>query len=144
LNLYADTSFLFSLYVADVNSLRALAHRAALTEPLPFSSLNRLELRNAIELAVFRGRLSAAKSILVWRNVEADLQSGALAAAPVDWPSAYRRAESMTAAFTSTLGCRSLDVLQVAAALMLGANELLAFDHRQAALAQSAGLVVRP
>jgi hypothetical protein len=44
---YADTSFLFSLYAADTNSVRADAWRKANPAPLPFTTFHRLELRNA-------------------------------------------------------------------------------------------------
>ena len=44
----------------------------------------------------------------------------------------------------STLGCRTLDIIHVAAALVLGAKEFVTFDARQGALAKKVGLTVRP
>jgi predicted nucleic acid-binding protein len=49
-------------------------------------------------------------------------------------------AERLSALHSETLGTRSLDVLHVAAAIVLGLRELLTFDRRQAALARAAGL----
>jgi hypothetical protein len=43
---------------------------------------------------------------------------------------------------TPTLGCRSLDVLHVAAARLLDAKVFLTADRRQASLAEGEGLAV--
>jgi hypothetical protein len=58
---YADTSFLYSYYSADANSARADSWRQSNAVTLPFTLLHRLELRNAIELAVFQKRATAPK-----------------------------------------------------------------------------------
>lgn len=42
------------------------------------------------------------------------------------------------------LGCRTLDIIHVAAALVLGTKEFVTFDGRQGALAKQAGLTVKP
>jgi len=49
---YADTSFLFSLYASDANSIKADAWRQANPTPLPFTAFHRLELRNALKMWV--------------------------------------------------------------------------------------------
>jgi predicted nucleic acid-binding protein len=51
-------------------------------------------------------------------------------------------AERLSAGFTARIGTRSLDILHVANALVLGATSFLTFDKRQAELAKSAGLKV--
>ncbi len=48
----------------------------------------------------------------------------------------------LSASHSATLGTRTLDILHVAAALVLGLADLLTFDTRQAALAKAAGLKV--
>ena len=48
----------------------------------------------------------------------------------------------LSALHSEILGTRSLDVLHVACALVLGGNDFLTFDHRQGALAKAAGLKV--
>ena len=50
MKIYADTSVLFSLYIADANSPRADAWRQANAVPLDFTGFHRLELRNALSL----------------------------------------------------------------------------------------------
>jgi predicted nucleic acid-binding protein len=43
-----------------------------------------------------------------------------------------------------SLGCRTLDIIYVAAALVIGGKEFVTFDGRQGALARQAGLTVKP
>jgi predicted nucleic acid-binding protein len=70
----------------------------------------------------------------------ADLAGGVLAAAAPGLAETMTEAERLSALHSEKLGARSLDILHVAAALMLGLGELLTFGARQAALARAAGL----
>ena len=106
--------------------------------------MHRLELRNALGLAVFQQRLTPAESLAAWQEVEQDLASGLLAAKPVPWEELVREAGNLAEHHTPTVGCRSLDILHVAAALVLGATDLCTLDTRQGKLAQLAGLHVQP
>src|ERR1051326_7748498 len=54
-----------------------------------------------------------------------------------------QKAEDLSAGHASVLGCRTLDIIHVAAALMMGAKEFLTFDHRQGALATAAGFIIK-
>jgi len=45
---------------------------------------------------------------------------------------------------SAILGCRTLDIIHVAAALIIGATEFVTFDGRQGAIAKQAGLTVKP
>ena len=70
MNIYADTSVLFSLYVTDANSLRADAWRQANPIPIGFTNFHHIELRNALSLAVFQQRLTIAESLAAWQEVQ--------------------------------------------------------------------------
>ena len=144
MNLYADTSVLFSLYVTDANSPRADAWRQANPVPLDFTGFHRIELRNALSLAVFQQRLTAAESLAAWQEVQQDLAAGLLVAQPDLWGKLVREAERLAEHHTPVIGARSLDILHVAAALVLGATEFCTFDTRQGKLAKAAGLHVQP
>ena len=139
---YADTSFLYSYYSADANSTRADLWRQSNAVSLPFTSLHRLELRNAIELAVFQKRATAAEAAEVWKTVEADLAGGLMVEVSLSLIDLHAMAQDLTANHTAATGARSLDILHVAAASLLGAEEIVTFDHRQAALAARIGLKV--
>ncbi|MCP5542890.1 MAG: PIN domain-containing protein [Akkermansiaceae bacterium] len=52
-------------------------------------------------------------------------------------------AERLSATHSEKLGTRSLDILHVAAALVLGSTVFFTFDKRQAKLGKAAGLKVR-
>jgi hypothetical protein len=111
---------------------------------MTFTALHRLELRNALALAVFQHRLTLVQAQAVWQDVTNDLRAGLLVVTPLRWYALLRQAAQLSLRHTPTTGCRSLDVLHVAAAQRLGATELLTFDSRQRALATALGLTVRP
>ena len=144
MKIYADTSVLFSLYVTDANSPKADAWRQANPDPLDFTGLHRLELRNALGLAVFQQRLTSGEALAAWHEVEQDLASGLLVARPVPWEEVLREAEKLAAQHTPTMGSRSLDVLHVAAAMALETTDFSTLDTRQGTLATAAGLRVQP
>lgn len=137
---YADTSLLFSLYSTDANSPKADAWRKANPESLPFTAFHRLELRNALNLAVFQKRLTAVEVQSAWQEVENDIAAGLLVLRGGLWHRVLVDAESIAANHTSAIGCRTLDVLHVAAAKLVGVAEFCTFDTRQADLVKKVGL----
>jgi len=141
---YADTSFLGSYYLPDPNTPAAVALVRSLTAPITFTALHRLELSNALALAVFQRRINASQTQAVWMDLVSDLRTGLLAVLPLRWYAVLRQAAQLSTQHTPLTGCRSLDVLHVAAAQSLRATELLSFDSRQRALATIIGLTVRP
>lgn len=142
MKIYTDTSVLFSLYVTDANSLKADAWRRANPVPIAFTSFHRLELRNALGLAVFQQRLTIEEVGAAWQQVQQDLAGGLLVDKPILWGQLIREAEALAEHHTPSIGSRSLDILHVAAALVSGAIKFCTFDARQVKLAQLAGLQV--
>ena len=138
---YADTSFLFSLYAADSNSTKADAWRHANPTPLPFTSFHRLELRNALSLALFQQRLAPQEVQAAWQEVENDCAAGLLVARGGLWHRVAAEAEASAINDTPVVGCRTLDVLHVAAAKLMGVAEFCTFDTRQSSLANRVGLI---
>lgn len=146
---YADASFLVSLYLRDRNSAAAVALVQKVRLALALTSLQRHELRNALRLAVFRTNgMPAAVTELEARNalaqVDSDLSSGNLVEVALPWADTLVEAERLGRAYTMTLGVRGMDLLNVAAAVTTKARTFLTFDGRQRAVAQAAGLQVRP
>jgi predicted nucleic acid-binding protein len=138
---YADTSFLFSLYASDFNSSKADAWRQANPAPLPFTALHRLELRNALSLAVFQQRLALSEIQAAWLEVENDLAAGLLVGRGGLWRRVLLEAEALAVNHTPIAGCRTLDVLHVATAKLIGTSDFCSFDMRQTNLARRVGLV---
>ena len=141
---YANTSFLGSFFVPDANSPAALTVVQSLTVSIAFTALHRLELRDALALAVFQGRMSNYQAQAVWQDVDCDLRSGLFLATPLKWYPILRKAALLSTQYTITTGCRSLDVLHVATALKMGTSKFLSFDLRQRSLATVLGLDVIP
>lgn len=143
MKIYVDTSVLFSLYAPDANSPKADAWRQVNPLPIDFTTFHRIELRNALSLAIFQQRLTSAESLAAWQEVQQDLTTGSLVRAPDLWGKLLREAESLAEHHTPRIGSRSLDVLHVATALVLGATEFCTFDTRQAKLARLAGMQIQ-
>ena len=141
---FADTGFIASLYLEESTSKAADAALGAKREPLPLTPLAALELRNAFNRAVQRQRITAAQRDALWQDVEADLASGFLILTPVPADELHHKARQLSDRYTPTLGTRSLDLLHVAAALVLEAKVFFSFDDRQRKAAASEGLKVKP
>ena len=63
-----------------------------------------------------------------------DLRTGVLQMVGVEWNPVWNRCRSLAEAHAAQTGCRTLDALHVASALVLGAHEFITSDHRQTAL----------
>ena len=137
---YPDTSFLFSLYAPQIHSPIAAAHFAAMKEPLHLTSLNRFELVNAIQLALFRKTVAKSAGLLALETLDANIASGALVIVPCDWAAVHGRALQIAMRHTGKGGYRGFEILHVATALELGAKEFLTFDAQQSELAKAVGL----
>jgi hypothetical protein len=144
MSVYADTSFLASLYLRDSNSPRALSWLRNHDRPLAFTPLQRHELRNAIRLAIFRGIVSVSAGRTALGLIDQDISSGNLIETPLDWAAALSAAGQLGEAHTESLGIRSLDLLHVGAALSLHARQFVTFDLRQRAAAAAANLDLAP
>src|SRR5437588_13027089 len=94
---YADTNFLGSYYLPDANSALAIAAARLLSVPIMFSAFHRLELRNALALDVFGGRITAQYLQRDRQYVNTDLPARILAATRVNWYAALRAASLLSA-----------------------------------------------
>jgi predicted nucleic acid-binding protein len=141
---FADTGFIASLYLKESTSAQARATIQASPVVLPLTPLAALELRNAFNRAVQRQRITAAQRDALWQDVEADIASGFLVLTPVPSDELHHKARQLSDRYTPTLGTRSLDLLHVAAALVLEAKVFFSFDDRQRKAAASEGLKVKP
>ena len=141
---YADTGLLVSLYLPETTSAAAQAAVTRLGEPLPLIPLAVLELRNAFNFAIQRHRLTPAERDALWARFEQQQASGLFVPSPIPASEWQARARELSDRHTPAIAARTLDILHVAAALLLGAREFLSFDERQACMAAAEGLKVRP
>ena len=147
---FPDTSFLFALYRAQDNSAAARKHYDAMTEPLTISGLLAFEFRQSMRFQTWLHAQDSKKGVPAREaeqslsDLNANLASGALAMATVDWADVHRIAERLSATYTKANGHRAIDVLHVATVIHLGAEQLLTFDSNQRKLATAEGLKVKP
>ena len=132
---YLDSSFLFSLYAADDHSATAIADVRRFRGELALSALTELELMNALELRIFRKELTRVRADQVRAAFDGDVNARVLTVFDLE-PATFLRAGKLILQTTSLLGCRTADILHVAAALEAGADKLFTFDQRQKALAR--------
>jgi len=137
-----DTSFFFSLYGNDANSGRAVKWVAACRGSLTLSPYNTYELGNALRFAEFRKAIQPAEAARSWSQFEAAVQCGRLLKVVCNLADVLDEATRLSSTHTLTGGHRGFDVLHVAAALVLRADEFLTFDVNQIKLAQAEGLKV--
>jgi predicted nucleic acid-binding protein len=135
---YADTSFLVSLYTPDANSSRA-AELMVAKPTLLLTPFGELELLNALELRGFRKELSRREVKRAHDAFESDRDNGIFSFQPVP-TLVYEVAARISRRRTFELGIRTLDILHVASALVLKAEDFYTFDERQRDLANAEGL----
>ena len=141
---YADSSFIVALYLPQQTSVVAGAFVERYDTALPFTPWHRLEVRNAIRLAVYQRLIDSRQGKIQLRQLEIDLREQSLIVhTGIDWTTVLRLAEKLGATHNESVGCRSADLFHVAAALHWGADYFETFDERQKKLAKAAGLNVR-
>ena len=136
---YADTSFVASLYIPGGHSSAALLATRPLHSPLTITSLGELEFANALALRVFHKELPASLSASVFAHFQQDILDGIFRVAPIPH-GAFEKAIRLSEKYSSRLGTRTLDVLHVASAIIIGAGFFYTFDHAQAELARAMNL----
>jgi len=136
LKIYAEPSFLVSLYIPDINSEVALNAMQVSTGDLLITVLGELEVVNAFGLRVFRREASQAAAESALANFEKDLRGGTLQNRGLS-DDVFERALQLSRQTTPKLGTRAADLLHVAAALEFGAEYLFSFDQKQRKLART-------
>ena len=149
---YADTSFVVALLGPGAGTGEAVdAYRRLRKPPLLFTRFHEAEVMNALRLRVFiEGREGGAGRRAVVRREQAAALSrlkhyhtlGVLRRAAVEWDAVLDRVMELSEAHTERVGCRTLDVIHVAAALLLESEVFLTGDARQARVAEAEGLKV--
>jgi predicted nucleic acid-binding protein len=146
---FPDTSFLCAVYRTQTHSDRADALMEARTKPLWVSSFLMLEFRQSVR---FQARLHEhdrkkgfmrTEAQLMLRHLQSDLANEVIQMVSVDWSAVHQQAEALSARHTESGGHRLADIVHVATALHLGAEEFLTFDANQKRLAVAEGLTVR-
>jgi predicted nucleic acid-binding protein len=136
LRVYADPSFIVSLYSPDANSAAAASLMQASSAEHFVTTFGELEVVNAMGLRIFRKEVSAVQAQSSLLAFESDLRDGVFHLRGLS-DSVLERARQLSRQTTAKLGTRTADLLHVAAALELGVDCLYTFDLHQRKLAQT-------
>jgi predicted nucleic acid-binding protein len=140
LSIYADTSFVVSLYLRQHHSPVAV-QRMSSKPDIWLTPLHSAEWLHAIERQVFEKNLSAHQARQLYAQFERDRSTGLWIEVALP-ESVFAVCCSLARRYTSRLGNRTLDTLHVASALELKATSFWTLDERQSKLAQLVGLSV--
>ncbi len=141
---YFDSALIVKLYVKEATSPDAIQLVCSYPAPYALTQWQALEVKNAIRLKAFRAEITADEMNQSIAALEQDIAAGRWQRPDYTADVVEQRADELSATYSAALGCRTLDIIHVAAALVLGAKEFLTFDGRQGALAKQVGLVVKP
>jgi predicted nucleic acid-binding protein len=138
-----DTGVICSLYTLDAHSQKAANFFGTLQFPIYFTWLHQLELHSALRLRVFRNEITPFQREEAFRLYLSDVQSNMFLRKMPDMDLVHQEAERLSATFSENIGNRSLDILHVAMADVLGAETFVSFDPRQTRPATEAGFLTQ-
>lgn len=138
---YCDTSVLASIYLEDKHSHKTVQWLKKAELPIPLSLFSELELISAIQQRLFRKEITHEEVAKSHHYFQKNFQQGVFKRVCLEGRE-YEQALQLVHCHTSSIGCRTLDVLHVASALLLNIREFVTCDARQKLLAQTAGLKV--
>ena len=137
--IYLDTSALIKLYIIENGSVpinKIITENAA---PLPVWDLHIIEFHNALKLKVFRGELTEEEAGYLSTLFKERKKAGIYYTPELDREEHTNLCLKYTD-FSPRFGCRSLDIMHVAAAAIFKVDQFITFDSRQANLAKEVGL----
>ncbi len=116
------------------------ATRLRYAPPLCLTDILEMEIVNALHGKVFRHEMTESERDQCLAAFHADVAAGFWQRVTIGPTSLRNRVIAIASRRTATHGCRTLDILHVAAALELGCVDFLSFDHRQRSVALAEGL----
>jgi predicted nucleic acid-binding protein len=141
---YFDSAIIVKLYVQEGTSPDAIRLVGAYAAPYALTQWQTLEVKNAIRLKAFRAEITVAEMSQSIAAFDQDIATGRWQRPAYTTATVEQKADELSAGHSAMLGCRTLDIIHVAAALVLGIKEFVTFDVRQGVLAKKAGLTVKP
>jgi len=114
------------------------------TAAIPYTQLNELELVNTLRRGVGDKAITHGTYTLVMRELNNDEADGLIVRSTLNPVKLHEKALELARKHTANVGCRSLDILHVASALLLGAQNFASFDLKQRKLAQAVRLAQVP
>ncbi len=142
--IYADSSYLVSLYADEQNSDTARSFIAKSAHPICLTDFSRSETQHALRLMAFRKLIAPDELIQCLLLFDEDQGSGIYRPLAIGNEQLFQKTSALSNRHALALGVRFLDVVHVAAASLAKADLFLTCDTRQAKLARAVGLHVKP
>lgn len=138
MSVYADSSFVVSLYLTDIHSPEA-RRRVQGAPPLILTALHRAEWAHALSQHQFRGTMTAEAARRANSQFASDEAASLWREASLP-ENTFELCAELARRYGPKFGIRTLDSLHVSCALELKAEGFWTFDERQAKLAKAVGL----
>jgi predicted nucleic acid-binding protein len=116
------------MHISDANSVSAAAILARTRGALITSAMGEAEVLNALELGVFRNRITRLEG----NRARSAFQEDVIDLDPATWS----LTKQLIVQHSSRLGCRTADIAHVATALQANVDQFFTFDIRQTELAR--------
>ena len=133
---YFDSAIIVKLYVREATSPEAIRLVDSYAAPYWLTHWQMLEVKNAIRLKAFRNEITMLEMNQSLTAFEEDITTGRWQRPAYEPITVERKAGELSAIYSAQLGCRTLDIIHVAAAIILGAGDFVTFDERQKAMAK--------
>jgi len=144
MNAYFDSAIIAKLYVQEVNSDDMVRLISTEAPPYAFTHWQEIEVRNALRLKRFRQEITREELQASLTAFDEDITAGLWRRPDYALAEVYERAAQLSANHAAVIGCRTLDIFHVAAALIIGTIHFFSLDERQRELAKREGLTVKP
>ena len=145
MKIYYDTGILLKLYLNEPDSSRVRRYVVERGNALLINSFHQAEMTSAIQLKVFRKECSQAQARVTLEHIEADRRENVLIQTTLDWNQAWSKCVELSTAHSRSTGCRTLDTLHLACAVIIETDRFVTSDERQIRLAKRIGMdVVNP
>ena len=141
--IYFDTSLLVKIYVPEEGSERIISFIENNNSVLFFNQIQEFELTNALSLKLFRKEISRIQYEHTKSKLAKDLSLNRIRRVMLAWIEVMTSATLLSQKHTSSIGCRTLDILHVAAAAQGKFRYFLTNDPRQKTLAEKAGMITK-
>lgn len=137
---FFDTGVALKLIVAEPLSRRVLAYVTRRRLILPTTRLLELEMETALNALAFRGAITPSE-LKSSKALSAEMISqGKFGPTGLLMDEIVAESLRLSPHIASKTGCRTLDLMHIASALMLGCKEFVSTDQRQLRAAKLAGL----